>query len=60
MEKVIDMTPEEKLNIAKLIRKETGCGLMEATKGFEKLLDAFKHRPALVMDNPSKLTITWE
>ena len=54
------MTQEEKINIAKLIRNETGCGVMDALKGFEKLLYAFKHRPPLVMDKPSNLIITWE
>ena len=54
------MTQEEKINIAKLLRKETGCGMMEALKAIDKLIDAFKHRPPLIMDNPKSIKIDWE
>ena len=50
----------EKFYIAKLLRQETGCGMMEASKAIDKLIDAFKHRPPLVMDRPQKIKITFE
>lgn len=54
------MTQEEKFYIAKLLRQETGCGIMEASKAIDKLIGAFKHRPPLVMDRPQKIKITFE
>ena len=54
------MTPEDKIKIAKLIRQETGCGLMTAKNGFAELLSALKNPPLTVMDNPSRIKITWE
>ena len=55
------MTQEEKLSIAKFIRKETGCGLHEASIGFDKLLNALKHHPKLVLGHqPYKLKVEWE
>jgi len=54
------MTQEDKVKIAKLIRQETGCGLAEAVSGFDKLLNALKHYPKLVLDHqPYKLKIEW-
>ena len=55
-----DMTDEKMQEIAKLIRNETGCGLMEAKTAFEKFLYALKHHPPIIMDNPQKLKIMWE
>lgn len=54
------MTPEEKRSIAFTMRYETGCGLMEATIAIEKLIEALKHRPLIIMDNPPQIKITWE
>lgn len=55
------MTLEEKMYIAKLIRKETGCGMMTASTCFDKLLIALKNHPLTVMDNqPYELKISWE
>lgn len=55
------MTQEEKIYIAKLIRKETGCGMMAASTNFDKLLIALKNHPLTVMDNqPYELKISWE
>lgn len=54
------MTSEERNNIAKLIRKEAGCGLMEAAIAFDRLIDALRHAPPIVMDNPRQLEITWK
>jgi len=53
------MTQEDRMRIAKMIRQETGCGLMVAMNGLEKLLLALKTQP-VIMDNPPKLKITWE
>ena len=54
------LTQEEKLMIAKLLRRETGCGLMEASIAIDKLITVFKVRPPMVMDNPPTLKITWD
>lgn len=55
------MTKEDKIMVAKLIRQETGCGLAEASSGFDKLLNALKHYPKLVLDHqPYKLKVEWE
>ena len=54
------MTTEEKLNIAKTIRNETGCGLFEASFYFNKLLEALKNKPQIVMDKPNELEMTWK
>ena len=54
------MTQEEKRNICLMIRHETGCGLTEASVAIDKLIEAFKNRPLLVMDKPVYLKITWE
>lgn len=53
-------TIEEKRDIARIIRCETGCGMMEATAAIEKLIEALKSKPLTVMDNPPRLKITWE
>lgn len=54
------MTQEEKRDIAHIIRRETGCGMMTATTAIEKLIEALKREPLTVMDNPPRLKITWE
>lgn len=43
-----------------MMRRETGCGLMEASVAIDKLIEAFKNRPLLVMGKPMYLKITWE
>ena len=55
-----EMTQEDKIKIVKLIRQETGCGLLAAKSGFAELLFALKNPPLTVMDNPPRLKITWE
>ena len=35
-----------------MLRRETGCGLMEASVAIDKLIKAFKNRPLFVMDKP--------
>ena len=54
------MTHEEKLYIAKIIRKETSCGLKEASDAIDKLIEAIKHKPLYIMDKPAYLKIAWE
>lgn len=43
-----------------MMRHETGCGLKEASVAIDKLIEAFKNRPLLVMDKPMYLKIAWE
>lgn len=54
------MTQYEKRDIAHIIRCETGCGMMEASAAIDKLIEALKNRPLIVMDKPPCLKITWE
>ena len=54
------MTQEEKRNICFMLRRETGCGLMEASVAIDKLIKALKNRPLLAMDKPVCLKIAWE
>ena len=53
------ISEEEQKYIVKIIRREAGCGIMDASMAFNKLLLALRCRP-VVMDNPRKLKITWE
>ena len=43
-----------------MLRHETGCGMMEASVAIDKLIEALKNRPLVVMDKPSYLKIIWE
>lgn len=54
------MTQEEKQSIANALRRETGCGLIEANDAINKLIEALKHKPLLVMDKHYHIKITWE
>lgn len=54
------MTEYEKRDFVHIIRCETGCGAMEANVAIEKLIEALKNKPLIVMDNPPQLKITWE
>lgn len=54
------MIQEDKQNIAHILRRETGCGIMEATIAIEKLIEALKNKPLTIMDNPLQIKITWE
>ena len=56
----MNITQEEKIYIAKIIRKETACGLKEASDAIDKLIEALKHKPLYIMDKPAYLKITWE
>lgn len=54
------MTPEEKLMICKILRRETTCGMYEASCALESLINTLKNKPLPVMDNPRKLIMEWE
>lgn len=54
------MTHEEKIYITKIIRKETSCGLKEASDAIDKLIEALKHKPLYIMDNPSVIECIWK
>ena len=54
------MTQEEKQSIVYILRRETGCGLMEADVAINKLIEALKNKPLLVMDKPYHMKVTWE
>lgn len=54
------MTSEEKLMICKILRRETACGMYEASFAIEDLINTLKNKPLPVMDNPRKLIIKWE
>ena len=54
------MTQEEKQSIVRILRQETGCGLMEANVAINKLIETLKHKPLLVMDKPFHMKIIWE
>lgn len=54
------MTTEDKKYIAKVIRDETGCGMMEASVAFETLIKAIKSAPHLPTDTGRKLNFSWE
>ena len=40
------MTQEEKLNILKILRDETGMGMMELTCAFDVFINALKRKPS--------------
>lgn len=54
------MKQEEKLMICKILRRETSCGMYEASCAIEDLISVLKNKPLPVMDNPRKLIIKWE
>jgi hypothetical protein len=54
------MTYEEKIYITKIIRRETSCGLKEASDTIDKLIEALKHKPLYIMDNPSVIECVWK
>lgn len=54
------MTQEEKQSIVHVLRRETGCGLIEINVAINKLIEALKHKPLFVMDKPYHIKITWE
>lgn len=53
------MDTNRKLEFAKYLRDETGCGLMLATKCIDSLIDAIKREPTLPMDVGARLEMNW-
>lgn len=54
------MTQEEKRSICFGLEYEPGCVPMESTIAIEKLIEASKNRPLVIIDKPSHLKITQE
>ena len=54
------ITKEEKEMICKVLRRETACGLMDASHAFDGLIHALKVKPKHIMDAPQNIKITWE
>ena len=54
------ITQEEKLMICKVLRRETSCGMMDASHVFDELIKALKMKPKYIMDAPQYIKITWE
>ena len=54
------ITKEEKMMICTVIRRETACGLMDASHAFDELIHALKVKPKHIMDAPQNIKITWE
>lgn len=54
------LTQEEKKTICLLLRRETACGLMDASHAVDELIKALKNRPKIIMDAPNHIKITWE
>ena len=58
------MKQEDKLTIAKLLRKECACGLMDASLAIDALVKAFRSYTYHVMDGVRNkhmvINITWE
>lgn len=54
------LTQEEKIMICKVLRRETACGMMDASQAFDELIKALKNRPKYIMDTPQNIKITWE
>ena len=54
------ITKEEKEMICKVLRRETACGLMDASHAFDELIHALKVKPKHIMNAPQNIKITWE
>ena len=54
------ITKEEKEMICKVLRRETACGLMDASHAFDELIHALKVKPKHIMDAPQNIKTTWE
>ena len=54
------ITQEEKTMICNVLRRETACGLMDASHAFDELIHALKVKPKHIMDAPQNIKITWE
>lgn len=54
------LTQEEKIMICKVLRRETACGMMDASRAIDELIKALKMKPQHIMDAPQNIKITWE
>lgn len=54
------LTQEEKIMICKVLRRETACGMMDASRAIDELIKALKMKPTYIMDAPQNIKITWE
>ena len=54
------ITQEEKTMICKVLRRETACGMMDASHVLDELIKALKMKPKHIMDAPQNIKITWE
>jgi hypothetical protein len=58
------MTQKDKLTIAKLLRKECACGLMDASLAIDALVKVFRSNTYHIMDGMRNkhmvMNITWE
>jgi len=55
------LTQEEKIMICKVIRRETACGMMDASHAIDELIKALKMKASsCIMDAPNHIKITWE
>ena len=55
------MTREEKTMICKVLRRETACGMMDASRAIDELIKALKMKAShCIMDAPNNIKITWE
>ena len=53
------LTQEERKTICNVLRRETACGMMDASHAFDELIRALKMKP-YIMDAPQNIKITWE
>lgn len=55
------LTQEERKSICLLLRRETACGMMDASLAIDELIKALKIKAGhCVMDAPQNIKITWE
>ena len=54
------ITKEEKEMICNVLRRETACGMMDASHALDKLIKVLKMKPKYIMDAPQNIKITWE
>lgn len=54
------MTQEERTTICKILRKETYCGMMDASNALNIIIEALKAKPVVILDSPRHLQITYD
>ena len=54
------LTQEEKIMICKVLRRETACGMMDASHALDELIKALKMKSKYIMDAPQNIKITQE